>query len=432
VGTRTPAGHRRRSGIAAAAALLVVGTAVPVALPARADTESTGTTFGALPDRIGVPVIGTLHTSDRPRLGPAAVLFTGRAAGLTGGDEDGVVGVVGADTDRYRRFEVGFEAPAGEQVLLSPDGRTIAYPGSDGGRGCVGLVDLVTGGRRCLAGPTPGSALTVPLGWSVDGRRLVVRETVPVNPERSGMDSVLSMVRVDGHDGHRLTGARLVTGPLSYDGFTVAFAPDQRRLAYQFGGTVTVAQLDGRLLSAFALAPGSRLAGKGAWTPDGTALTVAEPEAGGWVLRRVDPGTGMPVAGPVLPAVVGVTAIRLLGWGPDGGAVVVAADPEPVATGGGALRAIADGDVRTVRVLALTPAAAAPRTLLTAPERVLGIDVADAVVHGGRTRTADPPSGVGPWFWFWAGAVGVALLVIVLVRFRPRPAHWSEPRSAGQ
>lgn len=53
------------------------------------------------------------------------------------------------------------------------------------------------------------------------------------------------------------------------------------------------------------------------------------------------------------------------------------------------------GNVRSIRVLSLTPGAAAPVTLLTAPDQVLAVDVADSVVRAGRVREADPPSGPG-------------------------------------
>ncbi|MEV4624946.1 hypothetical protein AB0J90_01465 [Micromonospora sp. NPDC049523] len=405
-------GSRRPSWTASVTAVvLLLGATAALwrPAPAQGTPDRPTTTSGTLPDRIGVPVIGTLHVADRPRLGPAAVLFSGRANGLTGGDEDGVVGVVSADADRYRQFEAGFEAPAGEQVLLSPDGRVVVYPGAERDRGCVELVDLVSGDTKCVAGPTPQSVVTVPIGWSGDGSRLVVREMVPVNPERSAFDSVLSIVELEGRRTHQLARGRVGNGPLSYDGFTVAFAPDGRRLAYQMSGRITVTDLDGRQVSSFAVSAGTRLAGKGAWTPDGNALSVVEGEDGAWSLRHVDPATGTPAAGTVVPSVPGVTAIRLLGWHPDGSAVVVAYDPTPSAIGDGT----AYDNVRTIRVLALTPGAAAPATLLTAPDQVLAIDVADGVVRGGVVRSADPPSGVGPWLWFWAGLVGAAVALYV-------------------
>ena len=58
-------------------------------------------------------------------------------------------------------------------------------------------------------------------------------------------------------------------------------------------------------------------------------------------------------------------------------------------------------NVRSVRVLALTPDATAPRTLMTGPEQILAVDVADNVISSGRTREANPPGGVGGRFWAW-------------------------------
>lgn len=112
-------------------------------------------------------------------------------------------------------------------------------------------------------------------------------------------------------------------------GSPVAFAADGSRLAYQVGTKVLVSSPDGRQLSSFALPPDTALAGKGAWLPDGSLALVAHEAAGDrWRLRRVDTD-GRELPAPALAAVEGVTAIRLLGWLPDGTAWVVAYRPEP-------------------------------------------------------------------------------------------------------
>ncbi|MGY0005335.1 hypothetical protein [Micromonospora sp. I033] len=406
---------------AAVAAVVVLAALVPVTVrdggrPAIAPAGADGP---ALPDRIGLPVFGALHATDRPRLGPASVIFSGQARGLTGLiDENGTIGIVGADADRYRTYEVGHEAPAGEQVLLSPDGRWIAEPDGSSEHPRVDLVDLVGGTVRHLASTVPGSVTTEPAGWAPDGTALVVRDIVPANPEGSAYIDVLSLVRLDTGRGVRL----IETEQLPVFGTPVAFTADGSRLAYQIGDKVLVSSVDGRQITSFPLPPESGLAGKGAWLPDGTlAVSSRDPDTTRWRLSRVDPATGRDLGALALPAVDGVTTIRLLGWWPDGSALVVGYRPDPGSPerfdGPVAMdQRTVYPNVQTVRVLALAPGAAAPTTLLTAPDQVLAIDVADEVVRSGRVRAADPPSGVGGRFWWWAGPVALVLLGGLLVR----------------
>ncbi|WNM37379.1 hypothetical protein RMN56_19635 [Micromonospora halotolerans] len=409
---RTARRTRRRMA-AAVAAVLVLVALVPLAVrggdrPEIAPADAGGP---ALPDRIGLPGFGALRATDRPRLGPAAVVFSGQARGLTGLiDEDGTVGIVGADADRYRTWTVGHEAPAGEQVLLSPDGRRIAVPAGSSEHPRIDVVDLVDGTVRPLPSPRPGSTLTEPAGWAPDGAALVVRDTTPTNPEGSAYANTLSLVRLDTGRAVRL----LETDQVPVFGTPVAFTADGSRLAYQVGDKVLVASADGQSITSFPLPPESGLAGKGAWLPDGTlALVSHDPGSDRWRLRRVD-ANGKDLGAPALPAVAGVTTIRLLGWQTDGTAMVVAYRPEPnsPAPFEGVMdmgQRTAYMNVRAIRVLGLTPGAAAPTTLLTAPEQVLAIDVADAVVRAGRVRAADPPAGPGGRFWWAAGAVSLVL-----------------------
>jgi hypothetical protein len=410
---RTARRTRRRMA-AALAAVLVLVALVPLAVrggewPGIAPADAGGP---ALPDRIGLPGFGTLRATDRPRLGPASVVFSGQARGLTGLiDEDGTVGIVGADADRYRTWTVGHEAPAGEQVLLSPDGRRLAVPAGSSEHPRTDLVDLVDGTVRRLPSPRPGSTLTEPAGWAPDGSALVVRDTTPTNPEGSAYANTLSLVRLDTGRAVRL----LETDQVPIFGTPVAFTADGSRLAYQVGDKVLVASADGRSISSFPLPPESGLAGKGAWLPDGTlALVSRDPDTTRWRLRRVDPASGRDLGPLALPAVDGVTTIRLLGWWPDGSALVVGYRPDPDSPERFAGPVDMDQrtaypNVQTVRVLGLTPGAAVPTTLLTTPEQVLAIDVADAVVRAGRVRAADPPGGPGGRFWWAAGAAALVL-----------------------
>ncbi|WP_433282622.1 TolB family protein [Micromonospora sp. CA-244673] len=420
---RTARRTRRRMA-AAVAAVLVLVALVPVAVrddgrPALAPADAGGP---ALPDRIGLPQFGALRATDRPRLGPASVVFSGQARGLTGLiDENGTVGIVGADADRYRTWTVGYEAPAGEQVLLSPDGRRLAVPGGSPEHPGIDLVDLVDGTVRRLPSPRQGSTMTEPAGWAPDGSALVVRDTTPANPEGSAHVNTLSLVRLDTGRAVRL----LETEQLPVFGTPVAFDAAGSRLAYQVGDKVLVTGVDGQSITSFPLPPESGLAGKGAWLPDGTlALVSHDPGTDRWRLRRVDT-TGKDLGAPALPAVAGVTTIRLLGWQVDGTAVVVAYRPEPNSPAyfPGALemdQRTAYGNVRTIRVLGLAPGAASPTTLLTAPDQVLAIDVSDAVVRAGRVRAAAPPSGPGGRVWWAAGAAALLLGGLVSARLLRR------------
>ncbi|HEX2772009.1 MAG TPA: hypothetical protein VHN18_06215 [Micromonosporaceae bacterium] len=414
--------RRTRLRAAAAAAAVLVTVAVMVwSVPVRQLSEvSPSTGSGALPDRIATPPVGTLRVTDPFPIGSAALLFGGMG-------RDDTVGVVDADSDRYRVLHAGALAPAGGVVLLSPDGARLAYPSSGFTRPRVDIVDLTDGSVQKVAAVADGSLQTSPLGWSPDGRRLVVIDRVPANPERSAYREVLSLVEPGtGTTVHLATAGDNVS---VVPGYAVAFAPDNQKLAFQVEDTVTITDLAGTPRRTFHLPADEVLAGKGAWTPDSRALTMAKRQGDRWTLATIDPATGAradlgvpPVSGCSwrMPRPDGcVTAIRLLGWGPDGAAFVVAYQPDPATSIDFADpmeidQRIAYGHVRTVRLLSLRPGAAAPITRMTAPDDVLAVDVADGVIGAGLTRVADPPDRRGPRFWFWlvvvaAGAVAAAV-----------------------
>ncbi|MGA3526953.1 WD40 repeat domain-containing protein [Melissospora conviva] len=420
---------RRRTALGAAAGLALVVTAGLFLPPAGTDFVGPASieAEAALPDRVGLPPFGSLRAGDWPRLGPASVIFTGQAPRLTYGDEGSVIAVVGAD-DRYRIIKGGIEDQAGEDTLLSPDGRQIAFGPGAFWDADVKVIDLVTGASRTVTGGVPDTVMAEPAGWSPDGQALVVRDTVRVDPQGSNYLQVLTLVRLD--DNRRIT---LLDGDEERS-IPVAFAPDGARVAIQTGRTVTVTGLDGRQVASFALEPETELAGKGAWSPDGRTLTVTRRDGDRWSLRQVDPGTGRDLGALDLPAVTGVTAIRLLGWATDGSARVVAYRPAPGARAFDVPLAmderLAYGNVGTVEVLALHSGTEQPATLLTAPRDVVAIDVADSVVRSGQTRTADPPLGVGPRFWFWTVLGTLLVGGVAAYRNRSALALWRFQRRA--
>jgi len=79
-------------------------------------------------------------------------------------------------------------------------------------------------------------------------------------------------------------------------------------------------------------------------------------------------------------------------------------------------------------VLALARGAATPTTLLTAPQGVVAIDVADNVTRGGQVRHANPPTTFGPRFWFWTALVTILLAGAALYGTRKRLALWLDDR----
>jgi hypothetical protein len=402
----------RWRAVAAVAAAVLAAVALAL-LPAGPEVLAGTAGSGAptLPDRIAGPVLGALPATDWPRLGPAALAFTGGRCVL--GEDCDTVTVVGATADRYRVFDVGGNAPTGVRVVLSPDGRRIAYPTGYGASTRLAILDLGTGRVHSIRPASTGSVQVVPVGWSPDGRRVAVLDTVP------GAGTVLSLVDLD--TGGRV---RLGLGP-TLDGYTVAFAPDGQRLAYQLGAGITVAALDGRTLGYLPLPDGAALAGKGAWTPDGSSVTVVEPAGGAWRLAYLDPITGRVTGGPATSAVSGVAAIRLLGWRQGGTAIVAAYRPEPAVPplrNPSMTERTSYGNVRTVELLALAPGAATPTVLLTAPDTAKAIDVADNVLASGQTRTAHPPVLPGPLFWFWT-VVAVALVTIAFGWYRRQKAR---------
>ncbi|SNT66247.1 hypothetical protein SAMN05421812_13528 [Asanoa hainanensis] len=418
---------RRRAAVTAALVLIALtGVLLPLTDNRAAKTPAAGAQAqAALPDHVGVPPRGSLHATDRPRIGSASVIFTGRAEGMEGANEQSIVAVVSADSDRYRIIKAQPDTRAGADTVLSPDGREVAFGEWSDNTAGVRIVDLATGDSRTVRSGVASSVDSTPVAWSPDGRTLVVRDTLPpADPGGNQLRDVLSIVAPSGEQ-IRLAEADRVEEL----GSPVAFAPDSARLAFQNGRTVSVVDLGGRRLSSFTLPPETQLAGKGAWSTDGRTLTVTRREGMRWSLRSVDPATGRDLGALDTPAVSGVSAIRLLGWSADGSARVVAYQPAATAEVRFDIflemaQRLAYANVSTVQVLALGRGASTPTTLLTAPRGVVAIDVADNVIRGGQVRHANPPTGAGPRFWFWTALVTVLLAGTVLYATRKRLALW--------
>ncbi|MBL7255580.1 WD40 repeat domain-containing protein [Paractinoplanes lichenicola] len=341
---------RRRTAVVWAVLVAALALAVPFT-PRLATTPAADSGAISLPDKLGLPAYGARGVSG---LGAASVVYSGYGPRFGPWfDDHDTYGLVGARKEDYRKIHTGL---VDDEVLLAPDGATLAVPDR--------LIDLDTGAER----PLPG----FPLAWSPDGRRLVTD------------DGTLRIVDVS-------TGAATDLATTAAQ-TSAAWSPDGTRLAYAYQGRLTVIGPDTK---SFELGFDGVLAGKGAWTPDGRAVAVAEQEDR--APRWFDPATGREVDGPDLPAVDGTVYRRwFVGWRPDGSALVFVLGDEP-------------------RLLALTPGADRPTPAMTLPSQVSYLDLADAAIDSGAVREGDSPFFIGPWWWLRLGAGGLVVLAVVLI-----------------
>ncbi|WP_434742734.1 hypothetical protein [Micromonospora sp. SH-82] len=391
----------------------------------------------SVPDRVGAPQWGGWSVQRRP-VAAASVIFTAENWWYEP-PSLGSVAVVAAGSDEYRLVSSGWPVRAGEEALLSPDGRVVALPNQ--------LVEAATGRTRSLP-EVEGTEETIPAAWSpqgtllavvgVDGGHVAGADGVEVYRVRRAVLSVLEVA-----SGRLTRVADLEPDNLAF-GWLVAFAPDGRTLAYQSGETIVVASVEGHTRHRLTVPAGTRLAGKGAWTPDGTGLTLVgqrqcctgDAYPARWQLTLVSPTTGAAVPGFTLPEQEGLVALRLLGWAPDGAAVVARYRPEPGATVAGfdSPDGITNGEwtAYDTDVAALDPQGTA-RTLLTGEDQAVhGVDLADQAIASGLTHPGTlPADGIGPqyrWYALVAGgtglllAIGVTLAIWGIRRSRSRPA----------
>jgi hypothetical protein len=368
-------GRRRRrlrlvavvAGVAALVALVAVPLVwvprpwAPRPWAPRPDPATPAVNARSIPSRVLPPVPLQPNAVDAPD-GPASVILTGPggfgASDVSGYDDRAIA--VGRD-GRYRYVRDVNSVNAGEDLLLSPDGRYVVGRADLEGvdlsvtdwQSTVGVMDLVTGRVRTYR---EGAAVA----WSPDDRLLV--------RARSGL---LRLVDVESGD----------VVPLGVAGGAVAFSPDGHQLALQQVRDLVVfdlatfavrevAQLDGR----------QRLGGPGAWSPGGRlaiwASTDCQPACpsgySDFQLSFVDIASGA-VTGAGLDAVRAVSP-SLLGWQSGGDAVVVLAmtSADPAGPRGAA-----------PQVLALHPGGG-QTSLIRVPADVDRIDVArDLLDHFG-------------------------------------------------
>jgi len=200
----------------------------------------------------------------------------------------------------------------------------------------------------------------------------------------------------------------------------LAFSPDGRQLAIQASTTLSIVDTaSGTARRLPDLAARRRLAGPGAWTPDGRLAVVdadgclrdcqaAALDARTWRLGYLDPQTGAETPGPAYDAVDGMVA-EVLGW-PAGGDAVVLTYRSSAPAGATAY----EGDRHEPRLLALHPGGGRDR-LIALPPFVDRIDVARDLVVAGRFGGPAPKPALWPIAHYVYRVSAVLLFLFVAV-----------------
>ncbi|GIH02014.1 hypothetical protein Rhe02_00810 [Rhizocola hellebori] len=329
--------RRRIRVVTAVAAVLMVIAAGPLLLSGSgwqsmppADQQRP-----IVPSRVYPPLTGEDTIVEAPG-GPAAILVAGDRE-LRGSDIWGWEGrsLIVGQNGSYRLARTVGETTAGAGgLLLSPDGRYLAgmpwiegthWPSS--GEQQVAIVDLSTGKAVLHSGGGP-------VAWAPDGRSILVEESVPDRPQWVGSLRLLDVQ----------TGELRQLPPVNgraRAGNYAAFSADGARLAIATETDLYVIGLgDSSWRKLATLSSRDRIAGPGAWLPDGSRIAVyyiggcEEPPCDETQLSQrlfqveyLDAQTGQPTAGPQLAPAMGLAA-RMLGWQRDGDAVVAVYSPE--------------------------------------------------------------------------------------------------------
>lgn len=444
--------HRTRRALAVVAAVATVAALSALALIGPPDREAVPAGPDAtVPGRLHQPWPWQASVAGDPR-GAASVLVSGGGTYQTldlPGTYGSLVGVVGRDGS-YRMLRYGYTyLQAGQDVLLSPDGRSVAGHGTyerlvSSADGTVSVVDLATGKERRY----PGPGTVDPVAWSHDGRRLLIHRFTDFR------DATGESEPYDGHDNGGSAHAALWLLDLDTGATTqvldlgrttpgaAAFSPDDRTVAVQTGRDLVLVDASGanrRVLTT--LPDGARLGGPWAYTADGTGIGVFTLAAGctvdcdhatrnarSWRLTVVPTGPSAPPPGGF--ATFGGAVARLAGWQSDGTAVVVRyfdeVDPRQAASYDppDAYRAVSDVDL-----LALDPRGGT-RPLLKKPAGIIwDVDVAADLVAAGAFGGPSPTPAVFPlarWaatillVLAWAAGLAVWLTVALARRSRRR------------
>ncbi|WP_406074782.1 hypothetical protein [Micromonospora sp. NBC_01638] len=424
--------RRRRAAVAGALAVLILllGTGYalhPVALPMPAGPRHDAP---GLPTRLVDPPLRTAAVRDSAP-GSAAMLFGGPAVRTDLFETR--MGLVAADSDRYRVLDLGPLVP-GFDALLSPDGR-YAWVGAS-------LLDLKSGRS------TPDRPNGYPLAFAPDGERLVYADDdaafIPPNTYTTPYVGV--------HDRKRGTDVLRVRVDTAWipPGRTAALSPDGGELALQVRDEVWLARVadagaDG-VAEPYRKLPlaGGRLAGAGSWLPDGRSVAVLGRSSctdcpvpsyrRTWTLALRSTVDGTPLAGAAFPPLSSRSFVQLLGWRSADEAVALVGVPGPEAVDRPEDHDISWGPyhelgTEAVELVVLRRGAPAPEVLFRTPEGITDLSVAaDLAIDGAVRESGRPDYGPLP---FWTLAVGFVLAVLVAVpvlallrRWRGRRPRW--------
>jgi hypothetical protein len=376
-----------------------VAALVPMWLLGRAPHLATGPGPGAtavVPVRVHTPWLWQATVGDAPD-GPAVLLFfTNRTRWL---EETGVV--VSRDGG-YRMVPMTIGESQG---LLTPDGRAYVRGGPE-------PLDLSTGETRRADGRPWHVA---PLAWAPDGRRLLAAQSNDLDVITYGDDGQPveepakpdDLYEVDPATGQR----RLIAKGLFDVILGGAWSPDDGLVAVVGGpdvGPATLAVLDaatGARRWSVPLAEGERLAGREAWTPDGTRIALLADDR----VVYADAADGRRLAG---GSSMDGSPRELLGWN----------DGEPVFAvdrGGHVDLCVLHADGRE-------------QTLVRTPAGTSGVDVPRDLIQAGAFGAPDTyPS---PWSApGWLYAIVIVPVVVILTRlWRRRRSSDSVRRSEGE
>ncbi|KHD76884.1 hypothetical protein [Actinoplanes utahensis] len=318
-------------------AILIIGLVLPAiagagVLAGRPWQDPPGET---VPGGLDLPWMWQA-TVDMDPPGPASVLAGGDTLGFRGTDiidSEGKIAVVGRNGDYRMTLHGGWDdISAGEDVLLSPDGRRLAQPSAY--QNALEIIDLTTGattlvGATSLAGspassggpaspsgspspggpaspsgspspdssaspsgsPSPGSSASPsgsvssggpaslagsiedlrwagPVAWAPDGRSMLA-ETYTFGSDATQLVWVdLSSGAVQPLDDKQPYGSERAAS-------RGAFAPDSRGIAVSHGSSLRLTAPDGGTRWTVDLGPRAYLAGTGAFHPDGTRIAIA-------------------------------------------------------------------------------------------------------------------------------------------------------------
>ncbi len=162
----------------------------------------------------------------------------------------------------------------------SPDGTRIAYSQAYGGPGGSDLFVIDPDGtnKKNLSNHGPGGATSIPLDWSPDGLRILIRS------DRGGQWD-LWIVRPDGSDPVQLTNTPGTEAHASW-------SPDGTSIVYEYNSDIWLMNADGSDQRALVARPRDDAAPT--WSPDGTRIAWESSFVGDrdiWVIAADGSGT---------------------------------------------------------------------------------------------------------------------------------------------